>query len=101
MGAVTSPSTGNFIGADSTLKQFSCAAATRDPGTVAAALAVPLAIPKHAQRSVQDRAEDLDTMLGAASTYPTAFGLAQAGIDQVTLGGYQAASGIDRRLRRG
>lgn len=90
LGAGSSPSTGTTFG-DSNLKQFSCAAATPDPGPS------PLRLLSRSQyqntlSGLFKTVPNLDSMFGAASTYPTAFGLAQAGIDQVTLGGYQAAS---------
>jgi hypothetical protein len=90
-GAAVSTNSSGYIG-DSTLKTFACAnPANIDPGPS------PLRLLSRTQyqntlSGLFKTVPNLDTMLGTASTYPTAFGLAQAGIDQVTLGGYQAAS---------
>ena len=90
-GTGASSSTADTIG-NSSLKQFTCAtSATPDPGPS------PLRLLSRTQyqntlSGLFKTVPNLDSMLGTASTYPTAFGLAQAGIDQVTLGGYQAAS---------
>jgi len=87
----TSTSTGGAPPAGA-LAAFACAAPSApDPGPS------PLRLLSRTQylntlSTLFTKVPNLDTELGAADTYPSAFGLVQADIDQVTLGGYQQAA---------
>src|SRR5882724_1924175 len=89
--SVTPPPPGPIIG-NSTLKKFTCApSAAPDPGPS------PLRLLSRTQyqntlSGLFKTVPNLDSMFGAADTYPTAFGLQQGGVAQVALSGYQAAS---------